>query len=127
MSVLSKIGNILRTVAAVGSEIAGFPFIAQLIGAIPGKAGAVATTAVSDFGSVAQIISIVEAGITAEAGQKTGSAKLAAATPSVQQVLLTWAQSNLPGHNKVKDPAKLSAAAAGITSNFADFLNALGD
>ena len=127
MSILSKIGAVLRTVAVIGSDLAGFPFIGTLIGAIPGKAGAVTATVYSDFNSVAQVISMVEAGLPEINGAKTGSQKLAIAAPTVQQILLTWAQSNLPGHNKVKDPVKLAAAAAGITSNFADFLNALGD
>lgn len=127
MSILSKIGSVLRTVAVVGSDLAGFPFIGQLIGAIPGKAGQVATIAYSDFNAVAQVLSIVEAGVPSVNGVKTGSQKLSIAAPIVQQIILTWAHSNLPGHDKVKDPAKLATAAAGIASNFADALNAFGD
>lgn len=127
MSILSKIGTVLRTVAIIGSDLAGFPFIAQLIGSIPGKAGQVTATVYSDFNSVAQVISMVEAGLPEINGVKTGSQKLAIAAPIVQQIILTWAASNLPGHNKVKDPTKLAAAAAGIASNFADAMNSFGD
>ena len=125
MSVLKKIGLLLVRGGQLASEILGFPFISELLGAIPGPAGTVATTVVSDISTVAKIISTVEAlGNTAGL---TGSQKLAAGAPLVQQALLLWADSNLPGHNKVKDPVKLATAASGITSNFADFLNALGD
>ena len=124
MSVLKKIGQALVKGAAIASEILGFPFISSLLGAIPGKAGQDVAVATSDIGAIAKIVSVAEAMFQTSG---SGSQKLAAASPIVQQVLLTWAESNLPGHSKVHDPAKLAAAAQGITSSFADFLNALGD
>jgi hypothetical protein len=127
-SVLKKIGTILATVSGDIAQIMGFPFIASILQGA-GKAGSVVNTVLGDFSSIAQIISIIEAGSTAVngAGTQTGSQKLAAAAPIVQQLIISWASSNLPGHNKIKDAAKLAAAAQGITSNFADALNAFGD
>lgn len=129
-SVLSKIGTVLLDGAQVATEVLGFPFISQILGGIKvGKTtiGAVATTATTDLNTIASIISVIEAAFPAIAGAKTGSAKLTAASPLVQQALMTWATSNLPGHSKVKDPALLTKAAGEITGGFADFLNALGD
>jgi hypothetical protein len=129
-SVLKKIGTVLLDGAQVATEVLGFPFISQILGGIKigtTNVGAVATTVSTDFNTVASIISVVEAAFPAIAGAKTGSAKLTAATPLVQQALMTWASSNLPGHSKVKDSTLLAKAAGEITGGFADFLNALGD
>ena len=123
-SVLQKVGAAIVKAASVTSEIMGFPFVAEMLGTIPGKTVQLAATASGDLGSLAKIVTTAEAMFQATG---TGSQKLAAATPLVQQTLLTWAQSNLPGHSSVKDPAKLAAASAQITGGFADFLNALGD
>lgn len=128
-SVLKKIGIVLLDGSQIATEVMGFPFISQLLGNIKigtTNVGAVATTVTSDLNSIASIISMSETMFPAIAGAKTGSAKLAAASPLVQQALLLWASSNLPGHNKVKDPALLTKAAGEITGGFADFLNSLG-
>lgn len=129
-SVLKKIGTVILDGSQIASEVMGFPFIAQLLGQVKigsGTAATVAATATSDLNSVASIISMAEAMFPSVSGAKTGSAKLTAATPLVQQALMAWAQSNLPGHNKVKDPALLAKAAGEITGGFADLLNSFGD
>ena len=129
-SVLKKIGVVLLDGSKIATEVMGFPFISQLLGNIKiggTSVGAIATTATSDLNSIASIITVAETMFPAVAGQKTGSAKLAAASPLIQQALLLWASSNLPGHNKVKDPVLLGKASTEITGGFADFLNALGD
>lgn len=127
VSVLKKIGQILVKGAAITSEIMGFPFVSQILGAIKiggTTAGGIATTVSNDFGTLAGIISVAETMFPAPG---SGSSKLQAASPLIQQALLSWAQSNLPGHNKVKDPLLLAKAAGEITTGFADFMNALGD
>lgn len=127
---LKKIGTVLIDGAQIATNVLGMPFISQILGGIKigsTTVGAVATTAVSDWGTVAGILSTAEAMFPSIAGSKTGDAKLTAATPLIQQALLTWAQSNLPGHSKIKDPTLLAKAAGEITGGFADFLNALGD
>lgn len=129
-SVLSKIGTVILDGSKIATEVLGFPFISQLLGGIKvgtTTAGNIATTAANDFNTLAGIVSTAEVMIPSVAGAKTGSQKLAAASPLVQQALLAWAQSNLPGHASVKDPALLAKAAGEITGGFADFLNALGD
>ena len=125
-SVLKKIGTVLLDAGQIATQVLGFPFISDLLGGIKlggSTAGSVVSTVVSDLGSVASIVSMAEAMFP---GTGTGSQKLAAASPLVQQALLTWATSNLPGHSKVKDPQLLAKAAGEITGGFADFLNALG-
>lgn len=127
MSVLKKIGTILLKVGGVATELMGFPFIAQLLGAA-GRPGQVAATVLGDFGSVAQVLSLMEAAYPSIDGSKTGSAKLAAASPVVAQIVQTWAQSNLPGHNKLKvSPEVFATHVQGFTSSFADIMNDFGD
>src|SRR6266404_3821843 len=117
-SVLKKIGRVLATITGDAAEIMGFPFIAAFLKGA-GTVGSTVNTILGDFSSMAQILSIIEAGSAAVNGPdaKTGSQKLAAAAPIVQQLIISWAQSNLPGHSKVKDAAKLAMACQGITSN----------
>lgn len=127
---LKKIGTVILDGSQIASEVMGFPFIAQLLGQVKvgtTNAGAIVTTATSDLNSVASIVSMAEAMFPAVGGAKTGSAKLAAASPLVQQALMSWAQSNLPGHNKVKDPVLLAKAAGEICSGMADAMNSFGD
>lgn len=126
MSVLKKIGLVLLKVGSVASELMGFPFIAQLLG--QGKVAAEVKGIVSDFGTMAQSVSMAEVAFPSIAGAKTGSQKLAAAAPLVQQQMLLWAQSNLPGHNKLLVDSNLFAAhCKALTSDFADILNDFGD
>ena len=127
MSVLKKIGQVLLTAGSVASEIMGFPFLSTLLGSF--KGGAIVTTALGDLGKVSQIVSVVESGFAAILPtDKTGSQKLAAASPMVQQVILDWANSNLPGHNKLKvDPSVFAGHVQGFTSSWVDILNDFGD
>lgn len=127
-SVLKKIGQVLLKTGEVATEVMGFPFVSALLGGASGTLGKVASTAttvVGDLGSVAQIISLMEVAFPTTG---SGSQKLAAAAPVVQQIILTWAQSNLPGHSKLKsDPASFAQHVAAFTSSFADILNDFGD
>lgn len=126
-SVLSKIGQVLLTAGGVATELMGFPFLGGLLGAT--RAGSMVELGLSDLGKVAQIVSQVEVGFAAIApADQTGSAKLKAATPMVQQIILSWAQSNLPGHNKLKVDAQLfSNHVSAFTSAFVDILNDFGE
>src|SRR5260370_31641900 len=125
MSVLKKIGLALLKTGAIASEIMGFPFIGQLLGA--SKAGAIVGTVLSDFSTVAQVLSLVESAYPSIGGVKTGSSKLSAAAPIVEKVVLQWAASNLPGHNKLKDGSAFSSHVRKLTSDFADVLNDFGE
>jgi len=126
-SVLSKIGHVLLTAGSVATELMGFPFLAGLLGATP--AGKIAEIGLSDLGKVAQIVSQVEIGFQAIAPtDKSGSAKLTAAIPMVKQVVLSWAQSNLPGHSALKvDAQTFDTHVGNFTSSFVDILNDFGE
>lgn len=123
-SVLKKIGQVLLKGSEVAAEVMQFPFVAQLLSNANAKLSGAIQTGISDWNAVAGIASMAE---TMFPLPGSGSQKLAAAAPLVQQSILLWAQSNLPGHNKLKDPAKLATASAGILSNFADAMNAFGE
>lgn len=125
MSVLKKIGQGILKGGAIATEIMGFPFVSTLLGG--SKAGAIAGTVLTDFSAVAQILSFAEVAFPGIAGAKTGSQKLQAAAPIVEKVILQWASSNLPGHNKVKDGTAFSAHVKALTSDFADILNDFGE
>ncbi len=127
MSVLKKIGLVLLKVGSIASELLGFPFVAQLLGQT-GKTGTVVNTVLSDFGTMAQAVSMAEVAFPSIAGAKTGSQKLEAAAPLIQQQILLWAQSNLPGHNKLLvTPQQFADHCKLLTSDFADILNDFGE
>jgi hypothetical protein len=127
VSVLKKIGQVILTAGGVASEVMGFPFVANLLGAT--RAGGMVELGLSDLAKVAQIVTQVEVGFQAIApADQTGSAKLQAASPMVQQVILSWAQSNLPGHSKLKVDAQVfSGHVKAFTSSFVDILNDFGE
>jgi hypothetical protein len=128
MSVLKKIGIFLAGAGADITKILGFPFISQLLGLIPGKLGATVQTAVADLNTFAGFVSIGEAMFPAVAGAQTGSAKLTAITPLFQKSILLWAQSSLPGHNKLMVTPEVFAQKCGnITSDWADIMNCFGE
>jgi hypothetical protein len=128
MSVLKKIGIFLAGAASDITKIMGFPFISQLLGLIPGKLGAEVTTVAGDLNTFAGIVSTAEAMYPSIAGAKTGSAKLTAAAPLVQKSILLWAESNLPGHNKIiTSPELFAQHCQNFTSAFADILNDFGE
>lgn len=126
-SVLKKIGQVILAGSQVATQIMGFPFLTQLLSGANPKVGQIVNTTTSDLNTIAGIISTAEAMFPSANGSKTGSMKLSAASPIIQQALLTWATSNLPGHSKIKDPTLLAKASGEITGGFADFLNSLGD
>jgi len=128
MSVLKKIGIVLATAGADITKFLGFPFISQLLGMIPGTAGTIIRNSViPDLNTFAGFITTAEAMYQGAEGQKLGSQKLAAVTPLIEKAITEWAQSALPGHNKVKDPVLLTKAAGEIGSGMADAMNAFGD
>lgn len=129
-SVLKKIGQTILTASGIATEVMQFPFVSSLLTGAASKLGATGTaitTGIGDLNSVAQIISMMEVAFPNVNGP-TGSAKLAAAAPLVQQVILNWAQSNLPGHDIIKvDPATFAEHCAAFTSDFANLMNDFGD
>jgi hypothetical protein len=128
MSVLKKIGLFLAGASADITKILGMPFISQLLGAIPGKFGVAVQTGVADLNTFAGFVSIGEAMFPAVEGQKTGSVKLTAITPLFQKSILLWAQSSLPGHNKLIVTPEVFAEKCGkITSDWADIMNCFGE
>lgn len=126
VSILKKIGTVIVDGAAIGSEIMGFPFVSQLLTGLNPKISGTVTTVTSDLNTIAGIITTAEAMFPSVAGAKTGSQKLAAVTPVVQNALQAWATSNLPG-KKSKDPALFTKAAGEISQGMVDLLNSYGD
>lgn len=126
-SVLKKIGQVILTAGGIATEVMGFPFLSTLLSG--SKAGGVVGLALGDLGKVAQIVSVIETGYASiDSAGGLGSAKLKAATPMVQQVILDWASSNLPGHNKLKvDASVFSSHVSAFTSSFVDILNDFGE
>jgi hypothetical protein len=123
MSVLKKIGQVLLTAGSVATELMGFPFLSTILG----HTAPVVGTVLGDLGKVAGIISTVEVAYPSIDGAKTGSAKLQAATPLVGQIILQWAQSNLPGHSKLLvPPTTFQSHVQAFTSSFADLMNDFG-
>lgn len=132
MSVLKKIGLAVLKGTAVGTEVMQLPFVSQLLigaaTAVGGKVGAAITTGVGDFNAFSGIIATGEVMFPSINGVKTGSAKLSAAAPLVQAMVQHWAESGLPGHNKLKvDPAVFAGHCKDLTSAWANILNDFGD
>lgn len=135
MSVLKKIGIVLATIGTDITKFLGLPFISQLLGSIPGKLGQTVEgvvqkveTGVGDLNTFVQFIVIAETILPSVSGAKTGSAKLTAAAPLVQKEILLWAQSNLPGHNKIiTSPDLFAQHCQAFTSDLADILNDFGE
>lgn len=126
MSVLKKIGVVFTTILGDVTQFLGFPFIAALLG--HGKVGAIVQTVLGDLNTLVGFLTMAEIMYPSIAGSKTGSQKLAAAAPLVEKEMLLWAQSNLPGHSKVKVPAeKFSADCKAFTSALADIVNDFGE
>lgn len=116
MTWLKKIGTIL----AAGFGVVKI-FAPAIAAAVP-----VAVPVVGEIAQVGQVIVDIEAGFAAAFGAdaKKGSDKLRAATPLVAQIIHA---SQLMAHKKVKNEAAFTKACEGITSNFADLLNSIGE
>ena len=121
ISILKKVGLGFKTAGAIGAELAGLPFVSQILAG--SKAQAIVNKVLGDLDDIAAIIGTVEA-IGAIRGV-TGAEKLEMAAPLVEKALIQWAESSLPG-SELKDKDKAAAAARQITSGLADFLNAWG-
>jgi hypothetical protein len=136
MSVLKKIGVFLAGAGSDITKLLGLPFISQILGALPAKISGevksvvgVVQTGVADLNTFFGIISLAEAMYPAgSTNLKTGSQKLAAAAPIVQKAILAYAESNLPGHNKViVAPDVFAAHCQALTSDLANILNDFGE
>lgn len=133
MSVLRKIAKGILTGVSLGTEIMQFPFVSALLQGITvrvgGKPGEIITTAISDFDALSGIAATAEVMYPAiEGAPKLGSARLAASVPFVQNIVTRWAESSLPGHNKVKvPPEKFAADVAKLQSAWVDVLQDFGD
>jgi hypothetical protein len=135
MSVLKKIGIFMAGAGSDITKLLGLPFISQLLGAIPGKLGqgvnaAVADvrTGVADMNTIFGILSMAEMMFPSKDGAKTGSQKLAGAAPVMGKMVQAWADSNLPGHNKLLvSPEVFAAKVQTWTSDTADVLNCFGE
>ncbi len=128
MSVLKKIGIFLIDASADVTKVLGFPFISQILGLIPGKLGVAVQTGVADLNTLTGFASIAEAAFPSIQGAKTGSQKIAFAAPLTQKAVLLWAQSSLPGHNKlIVPPEKFAADCQKFMSDWSDILNDFGE
>jgi hypothetical protein len=123
VSVLKKIGQVLLNGGAIATEIMGFPFVSQLLGQYSPRVLGTVQVGISDFNTLSSIATMLE---TAFPTTGSGSQRVAAGAPLIQQSVLLWAQSNLPGHNSVKDPAKLATACANLLGAWADIMNSFG-
>lgn len=122
MTWLKKIGTVVLKVVGIAS------------GLLPLIAPAVTSTVASGATVVDKLTAAFHAVITAEQmftavsgpDAKTGSGKLAAASPFVG-ALVQEAITLLPNNPKLKDEAALQKAIITITGGLADALNAYGD
>lgn len=129
VSVLKKVGQVILKTGSVATEVMQMPFVSQILqgaaGALGPKVGGAIQTGIGDLNSVASVLGLME---VAFPGTGTGSQKLAAASPVIGQMVLAWAESNLPGHNKLKvDPSVFGQHVTAFTSAAADLLNDFGD
>lgn len=125
MTWLKKVGGILLKVIGVVTGLT--PLITGVSQTVlPSGGVATVNKVLTDVTDVADVIITTEQMFQAAFGpdQKKGSEKLAAAVPFVAQILQN---AQFMTGKKVKDEAKFEAAVAGITSNFADLLNSIGD
>lgn len=121
-SFLKKLGQVLAKGIAIAADVAGlFPLVQPFLGssATASKAGQIVQTATNDLTSIGQTVVTAEALIQAP---NSGSQKLAAAAPLVEQILKT---SELVSGKHIANEAAFSAAAQKITSGVADLLNSL--
>lgn len=120
---LKSLGKALTKVGAISAEIAGMPFIAQLLAGNP-KVGAAVGTFTADLHTIFGLVTIAEMAF-ADSDGKNGPEKLKIAGPAVRSALLLYAQSNLPGKGKIRDAAKVSNGANMMAAGAAEFLEGL--
>jgi len=121
MTWLKKIGQVVLKI--VGIAIGDLPILQQLIPQSPNV-----VAAENQVGALFNIIITAEQMFTAANGPdaKTGSQKIAAATPFIAS-LLESALAELPAKLKVQDQVKFKVAVTQIASGLADALNACGE
>lgn len=115
MTFLKKLGQILAKAVTVALGIG--PIITPFLGG--GKTSEYVGTAVNDLTQVSQIVTMVEA-VNQTPG--SGTAKLAAATPLVLQILKT---SQAFSGKKIANEPLAEQGASKIVSGIADFMNAI--
>ena len=123
MGFLKKLGQVLAKVGAVTAEVAGIPFVAQLL-AGNATASAVTGKVLGDLNTLFGIVTLAEMAF-ADATGKSGPAKLRIAGPGIRAALLIYAASNLPGKGKIRDAAKVAEGADKVASGLAEFLEGL--
>jgi hypothetical protein len=114
--------KVVQVVARVLPYILGGGALYQTYG-LPGSS-TIVPKVLGDLNAIPQIIATTELLFNNVNSAPSGPDKLKAAAPLVQQLIIDYATNHLPGAAKLKDPAKLAAAANQITSGFADALNA---
>lgn len=114
MTFLSKLGQFLAKAVALAVGIG--PLITPYLGS---KSGAAVSTVVNDLTSIGQVVVQAEAMIQTSG---SGSAKLAAAAPLVQQIIQT---SELVSGKKIANEALFTASCQQITSAVVGILNSL--
>ena len=120
MNFLTKLGQVVLKIVGVATGL--MPLIQN---ALPAKEAAVTGTVVDKLNSALGVIVTAEQMFTAAGQQaKSGSAKLAAATPYVAQLIQ---QTDLLTGKKPKDEAAFTAASTKLTSALADILNSFGE
>lgn len=90
---------------------------------LPAGAAGTAAKVLGDMNGIPQLVVTAEAMFAAPG---SGSQKLAAIAPLVQQIITQYVEAQEPGSAKIHDPAKLATASAQIVSGFADALNSFG-
>lgn len=114
MTFLKKLGSLVLK----GMQIVG-QFQGVVVAVDPKAGGAVATVS-ADLAQIANIIAQMEA--VGQALTLAGPQKLAAAAPSVAQVIL---QSSILAHHTVENPTLFSQGAQKIADGMVDVLNSL--
>lgn len=124
-SILGKIKNAFIQFATVGLSVIeqALPFISPFL---PKSVVGAIETGIGDLTAIATVVTKVEA-IKASVGGLTPSQALAAAQPDVEQLVMTWVKSGLPGSGKVIDPAKFSLGCGQLTSAMVTILNSVGE
>lgn len=124
MTWLKKFGQVMLKIVAIATGVA--PLIQQVI---PASAQPTEAKVVSDLTLISNEVMTAEAMFAAisDPKEKMGSDKLKAATPFVSQIIQQWLQSQTAIPKKIQNETLFTQAVTGITSNFADLLNSLGE
>jgi hypothetical protein len=124
MNFLKKFGGVLARIAGVGSQVA--PLASAVAGAVASASGNQTVKSVAgEIGAIGGVITSIEGAFQAaqsDPSAKTGPDKLKAAVPLVGNIIRS---SELLAGKAVANESAFEQAVSGITSSFADLLNAL--